>query len=281
MKDNNPQNPSPSVKASVEFFTVQKAQELLGSNTPHQRSIAATNQKKIESDLINGRWQLNGEAIIISKTGKLLDGQHRLLACMNTKVGFWSVVSRGVEDECFNLINIGKGRSLADVLKIAGEKNCANLAATLGRLGEYVRDSASVGSRTSASISAPEAFDLLATMPSVRDSVAANCFISSGEVMSCGRIAWLHCLAYDENPEAAEVFFPKLQTGELLKSDSPIYMLRARMIADKQSKAKLPTREVLALLVKSWNAFISEKPTKQLRWSQDEPFPILDLKGVK
>jgi hypothetical protein len=273
-------NPYPNVRSSVEFITPEAARDLLGSNVEHQRKIAPTNLGKIESDLINDRFRLNGEPIIIGESGKLLDGQHRLCACQNTKIGFWSVVVRGVDDECFYIINIGKSRSLPDVLKIAGEKNCNNLAATLSRIVEYLRDARSVGlgGASVKPVSAAEAFDVLRMMPKVRDSVAANCFIFSGEVISCGRIAWLHCLAHEECPDRAPEFFEKLQTGEMLTASDPIYHFRARMIAEKHSKAKLRTREILALLVKTWNAYLDGTKVKTLRWSMNEEFPVLKFK---
>ena len=193
----NTANPHPTVKASVEFISYEKARDLLGSNIEHQRKIAKANLSRIESDLVNDRFKLNGEPIIVGASGKLLDGQHRLCACVNTKTGFWSVVVRGVEDEYFHIINVGKGRTLADVLKIAGEKNTNNLASTIARLVEYLRDARSVGGKE-APVSTAEAFDILAMTPKIRESVAANCFISSGEVVSCGRIAWLHCLTHEE-----------------------------------------------------------------------------------
>ncbi len=269
------------VKATVEFITPELAQELLGSNVQHQRKIGRPNLAKIESDLRNDRFKLNGEPIIIGESGKLLDGQHRLCACQNTQTGFWSVVVRGIDDENFHIINIGKGRTLADILKIAGEVNCNNLAAAIARMVEYMRDASRVGATGNGreAVSTAEAMDTLAMMPKLRDSVAANCFISSGEVISCSRIAWLHCLAHEECPEQAPEFFHKLQTGEQLSVNSPIYWFRARMIADKQSSAKLPTREVLALLVKTWNAYLAGQTVKSLRWSASEPFPILKFKA--
>lgn len=264
-----------TVRASVEYITPAIAQELLGSNIQHQRKIAGQNLAKIESDMLNDRFRLNGEPIIVGASGKLLDGQHRLCSSVNTKKGFWSVVVRGVDDECFHIINVGKGRTLADVLKIAGEVNCSNLSATICRVVEYLRDSKSVGGSRHRAVSTAEAMDTLAMMPKLRDSVSATCFISSGEVIHTTRIAWLHCLTHEECPKEAKEFFAKLQTGEMLSVHSPIYLLRARMIADKQSKAKLRTREVLALLVKTWNAYITGQTLKQLKWSMDEPFPTL------
>lgn len=267
--------PKHSLTCAVETITPEVARDLLGSNVQHQRKISKVNLGKIESDLRNERYRLNGEPIIIGKSGALLDGQHRLCACLNTKIGFESVVVRGVDDECFHMINVGKGRTLADVLKIAGEVNCNNLAAAINRTVEYLRDSKSVGASQDKPVSVAEAMDTLAMMPRLRESVAANCFISSGEVLSCGRIAWFHCLAHEEAPDLAQDFFDRLQKGDNLSVSSPIYLFRARMIADKQSKAKLKTREVLALLVKTWNAYVQKQSIKQLKWGSEEPFPTI------
>lgn len=272
-------NPHPSVKASVEFITPEKARDLLGSNIEHQRKIAKANLLRIESDLLNDRFKLNGEPIIVGRSGKLLDGQHRLCACVNTVTGFWSVVVRGVEDDYFNIINVGKGRTLADVLKIAGEVNCANLAATLSRIAEYLKDASKLGRSSEISISTSEAMNILAMTPSVRKSVSECCLLPVDTVVSVGRLAWLHCLAHEECPEEAAVFFAKLKTGEMLKATDPVFVFRSRMMGDKQSTAKLPTREVLALLIKTWNSHIQGEQVKQLRWIQSEKFPVLVFKS--
>ena len=271
------ENPHPSVKATVEFISPEKARDLLGSNIEHQRKIAKVNLSRIESDLLNDRFKLNGEPIIIGKTGKLLDGQHRLCAAVNTVTGFWSVVVRGVEDEYFHIINVGKGRSLADLLKISGEVNCNNLACAISRVAEYLRDASKLGQNKVSTVSTSEAMNILAMMPSIRKSVADTCFISSTEVVSCGRLAWFHCLAHEECPDEAPEFFSRLQTGEMLKATDPIYLFRARMMADKQSNTKLPTREVLALLIKTWNSYIVGEQVKLLRWSQAEKFPTINF----
>jgi len=268
-------NPHPTVKATVEYIAPEKARDLLGSNIEHQRKIAKVNLSRIESDLLNDRFKLNGEPIIIGKSGKLLDGQHRLCACVNTVTGFWSVVVRGVEDEYFHVINVGKGRSLADVLKIAGEINCNNLAAAISRIAEYLRDATRIGQNKLSNVSTSEAMNILAMMPNIRKSVADCCRMPNDTIVSVGRLAWLHCLAHEESPEIAPAFFEKLHSGEMLKTTDPIYLFRARMIADKQSSAKLPTREVISLLIKTWNAYVLGDQVKQLKWNQSEKFPTL------
>ena len=81
------------------------------------------------------RWRLNGETIIIGKTGQVLEGQHSLVALVlavqeyeadpELHVQFWDaepimekLVVFGIaeDDETVNTINSGKSRSLTDVL---------------------------------------------------------------------------------------------------------------------------------------------------------------------
>ncbi len=268
-----PINPYPHVKAGVVFITPQQAGELLSSNTENQRRISSRNLRKIENDMAQGRFKLNGESIIVSVNGRVLNGQHRLYACVNSKVGFWTVLVQGVEDETFSVIDSGKSRSIPDVLQISREKNCVALAATIARVVEYSRDPRSVGSH--AVISHSEAMDALEGHPAIRDSVDFCVGNKIGRVTSASRVAWLHYLANERCPELCAQFFEKLGSGEMIQSGNPIYLMRARLIADRSAKASLSTREILGLLVKAWNAHVEGKTLTFLRWSETEPFPLV------
>lgn len=271
---NTPINPYHGAKASVRFLDVAEIEKLLGSNIEHQRKVSRNNLAKLESDMKHDRFHLTGEPIIIGRSGKLLDGQHRCIAGLNVRRGFWTVVVEGIEDDLFHVINTGKSRSLSDVLKIAGEKDAPNLSTTLIRLTEYTRSSQSVGS-TQAAVSTSEAFDVLNMLPRVRESVAYCRTL--GDVVAASRSAWLHCVTQDACPRLSDEFFSKLASGEMLPTNSPIYLLRARLISEKQGKARLPLVEVLALMVKAWNAHVEGRPLKNLKWAVSEQFPVLHL----
>lgn len=270
--------PYPDAKTSIAFLDIKRCEELIGSNIEHQRKVSRNNLSKLESDMLHDRFHLTGEPIIVGKSGKLLDGQHRIFAALNTRKGFWTVLVEGIDDLMFHLINTGKSRSLRDVLQIAGEKNSSNLSTTLVRLTEYLRSAQSVG--MAAAVSSAEAFDVLAMMPNARESVAL-CHGSISDVAACSRIAWLHCLTQESCPCLSTDFFTKLDSGEMLSASSPIYLLRSRLVAEKQSKSRLPLREVLALIVKAWNAHAENKAIKVLRWGDAEPFPAVVLPKEK
>lgn len=89
--------------------------------------------------------------------------------------------------------------------------------------------------------------------------------------------SFLHYKGSRNHPEKADTFFERLETGADLSSDSPIYLLRERMIRNRRDKAKLPTWVIMALSIKAWNAFAMDRPMKHLRFSTEgntvETFP--------
>jgi len=117
----------------------EKAQELLANNA-HNRKVTLSRVKEYASEMRNGMWAYNGEAIIVSVSGRLLDGQHRLLAVIEANVEIETELVEGVPDaedgvDTFLTINT-KNRSNVDALTIAGFKDRPQHIAKLMSLKE-------------------------------------------------------------------------------------------------------------------------------------------------
>lgn len=69
-------------------------------------------------DMADGRWKMAGDPIRFSKTGKLIDGQHRLSAILKTGLTILCVVVTDLDDSIFNVIDTGRVRSKSDVIYI-------------------------------------------------------------------------------------------------------------------------------------------------------------------
>lgn len=67
------------ITAKVETITPEIAKTMLGENVNNRR-ISRDNVNLFAREIRNGEWRFNGEAIKFGKDGRLLDGQHRLLA---------------------------------------------------------------------------------------------------------------------------------------------------------------------------------------------------------
>lgn len=73
---------------------------------------------------------LNGEAIIISHQGEVLDGQHRLTAGLNMPIGYtwFSMLTVGVLPASAHTMDQGKGRGSKDVLHMHRQKHSRIIA---------------------------------------------------------------------------------------------------------------------------------------------------------
>lgn len=119
--------------------------------------------------------RLNGESVIFSSQGHLLDGQHRLLACVKSGVPFESVVVFGVSPKAFDTIDGGKTRSTGDVLGLSGVSSANKISGALQALVAFVDNGGFLyGSCThkgARKVTPPLAARILAAHPGIVDSV--------------------------------------------------------------------------------------------------------------
>ena len=78
--------------------------------------------KKYAHSMLQGQWKINGEAIVFSKSGVLLEGQHRMNAVVVADISVPMLIVKGVEDskEVLATINDGASRTLTDRLTMQG-----------------------------------------------------------------------------------------------------------------------------------------------------------------
>lgn len=90
----------------------------------HNRKVSQTRVKKFADEMSKNWWLYNGESITISKSGRVIDGQHRLLAIILSDVEIVSEFVTGIPDkengeDVFLTVNT-ENRSNADALYIDG-----------------------------------------------------------------------------------------------------------------------------------------------------------------
>ncbi len=273
----NPINPHPRVTARVAYISPALAKHLIDKNLDNQRNIRIANLRKTENQMREGSFVLNGESIIVSDKGRLLDGNHRCHSSVNTGIGFWSVLVEGVPDEYFCTIDQGAPRSASDVAQVAGHDNTHHLMTAAARLAEYEQNPKSVCAQVPLSNS--QKLHVVQRHPGLVEAVSLMHRGKIRHVISASQGAWLHYLTHAYARDLAVAFWQSLESGEMLRSDSPVYLLRARLISSKagNKSARLRPRELQALLVKSWNAFALSRPVKVLKWGAEEEFPLLSL----
>lgn len=228
-------------------------------NGEFQRPLRKPYVELLARSMTSGQWANNGESIIFSRTGKLLDGQHRLSAVVLSGITIMATVATGVLEKDFDTIDTGQGRTMGDILKINGEKSYSDLAAALRRIYNF---ELTKGTSTEQSDAPPTKRDLeaiLAKHPKLRDSVEFA-RTNKSKLVAPSIVAPLHYIFAQQDSKLADEFLISFATGENLKKDEPLYKLREKIIDARGHKgSQLQPRAISYLFFRTFKAMLDAK----------------------
>lgn len=265
--------PETSVPMTI---TPSMAEEMLTYNTAN-RPYSEYTVKGYAARMAAGGWHYTKQPIIFSKSGTLLDGQHRLGACVQSGVSFVADVAFGSPDEAFAFIDVGKKRTAADIFAIHGVKNYAIMASMSrwikayedGRLGPFAKSPGAVN------LSPAELHTVYENHPRMQDSVDVAHKFMKNRLAAPSMMAALHYVCATKCRRDADVFFEKIGDGlGFSGKDDPAYKLYQRLIDNAASGAeKLRNQAIATFVLKAWNAARDGRPVSILRYSPEEGFP--------
>jgi hypothetical protein len=105
------------IESAIELVGPRAAAEMLKGNMSN-RNLRRKVVEKYARAMSQGDWVLNGQAIVMSSEGGLLDGQHRLSAVVQSGCSVEMMVVRNVEDRAQRTMDSGTARRPADHLKM-------------------------------------------------------------------------------------------------------------------------------------------------------------------
>ena len=106
-----------SVETVVQTITPKMATELLKSSQKNRR-IRWWWVDLLAGAMARGEWILTNQGIAISRDGCLLDGSHRLHACIKSGVPITMLVTYGLDPIAYEVIDTGIKRNVEDLLNI-------------------------------------------------------------------------------------------------------------------------------------------------------------------
>lgn len=252
--------------AEVVTLTPVLASLLLQRNSIN-RPIGRYNMDSLRSDTSNGRFMFNGESIVISNAGTLLDGQHRCLTVVETRTPIQTVIVFGPKEDARYTIDIGKPKSAPNFLAMKGAADANNLAATLGLLIQY----ADTGTLTYGIVRATKTqiIDGYERFRGVDASVSFVVDATKKKLGSRSALAFCHYIFKRKaGAEAADNFMQRLIDGDGLKKGDPIYHTRERLLKfDRGTRAE--TR--IEVVFKGWNAWRRNETVSNIRSSGNLP----------
>lgn len=256
---------------TVEMISPDVARRYLDPNRDNRK----VRQHRVDSyadQMRRNQWKYTGEAIKFGKNGRLLDGQHRLLAIIAANVTLPMDVIRGLDEDIFNVLDSGLLRGTGDALGF-DIKNSTGYAA-ISRLmyvidaggdPRFQRDRAAV-TKTDFAEYFHNNRGLIEAAHSYADRVYRTFRSANKTAWACLTVMGLRV---DSN-EMTE-FNSSVVTGADLGYGDARLALRNWLSNDR---AQPTAGHHLALYIKAWNDYMTRTPRQLLSIRPDEPWPV-------
>ena len=117
---------------TVETIDPRRAEEYLAANRGN-RNIVQAHVAALARDIRNGQWMFNAQPICFSRSGRLLNGQHRLSAVLEAGQPVEVLVMRGLPEEAFPTYDkqAKKAPALDEMFEDFGDKALISATAVL------------------------------------------------------------------------------------------------------------------------------------------------------
>lgn len=250
-----------------ETITPEIARKYLECNYSN-RAVRSSWVEELVGKIQRGQWEFTHQGIAFDVTGRLVDGQHRLMAIARAGMPCDVLVTRDLADGVYRHIDSGKVRSLADRVHLTTESAHHN-AIAVSIMRAYVL--ATCGKRP-----APQELienQFLAMSDEVM--MVVDSFRSRQRHLTTGPIgAAIACYA-TKHPNRAREFMKSLLAGTGLEEGSSVLTLREAAMNGRLGSSNL-VHEQYWKSIQATRYFHERKPLPRLSmahedWRGNEP----------
>jgi hypothetical protein len=223
----------------------------------------------------DGVWGQHGDTIKRDENGCVIDGQHRLLAVIESGMTIQFCFVDGIDASMQDSMDTGARRSLSDQLAMRGEKNVNSLASAI-KVEMTWRQHGKPSNQ--GGIGHIQALRFFEQHQDLRESVNATRACAQKIKYPNGLAAVIHRRMTVLSPDDADLFWSLLTTGKVTESSEAIAILRDRMItAGNNDRSRMKPMYRAAVTIRAWNAWLTNTELKKLSWSpqRGEKFPTL------
>ena len=264
------------MRTQVERISPQRASQMLSLNT-HNRPVSRFHVDRLASAMERGQWKTTGQGIQMNGT-RLLDGQHRLMAVVQSGVTVDMLVCYDVPCEAFTVIDTGKARTPSDSLSMMGVDNYKVVSSgsrmVMAYDGGALSPSRSTGGGTSKwSVTNEDICEFVRSNLRIVD--LSNVIMDGirGKTFGCRPSAVLASyFIFDRiDTEDAEYFVDKWKTGAGLDDDSPILLLRRQFSNYLARFQTVGPNVAMCFAFKAWNAYRTNTTVRLFRSGDSVP----------
>lgn len=277
------------IHTQLELITPELAKELLKKNSSN-RPLNDITVKWYAKQMTNNQWTISGQTISISDDNRLIDGQHRLKAVIESGKSIYFNIAYNVPFESFVNYDSLRSRGLKDTFAVSGIANYTNIAAILSKyislknsnlayagFGTSIKSSGGISKEDKIKLSNIEYLHLYNTNPKLFDEIVniSDTLYSKIRLFSGSQIGGIMCvLIIDKNHNKEKVysFFRQLFYNENVENKS-IYNLREKLIKGNIGNYKMVPKLKYIFLLKCWNAYVLGREIKTYSFSDSETIP--------
>lgn len=208
------------------------------------------------ADMKADHWPRTGATICFSRSGRLLDGQNRLQALVDSGATVRTLVVWDLDDDIFDVIDGGARRTASDVLVIEGYEGwAAACGATAARLSLNLMN----GRLPYALTYSPQ--NIRRFVNDQPDLMASVQFIETvprrPAPLPHSAAAALHFFMAQRDSDMADLLMTQLYRGDNMSADDMVLRLRNNLLGKAQQKAMSTSNDftqAMAAVIRVWNA---------------------------
>lgn len=218
-----------------------------------QRSLNERAIKSYAEQMRGGKWAMNGEPLILSDKGYLMDGQHRCWAVIESNTSIEVLLTVGVSESHMDTIDQNRVRSHSDVLSMTGmTKTLSSILATAGQMELRFRHSGTPLS-SSKTITPKDVRMLMQETPNlVSCGEWINSVSKKSNVYTKSHLAWLQYRFTLVDGEFSQGWLDDLITGANLTEADPRLWIRNKVNREADKRAKTKPEHRLTWVVAAW-----------------------------
>ena len=258
-----------------ELITPSRAKELLEANINNRR-VRAKVVNRYAQDMLAGRWKENtGEAVKISKSGIVLDGQHRFYAVIKANTPIFFHIAYGIDDSVSDVLDTGSGRSASDVFKLNRITNDSAMPSII-QMYHLLKNNNFACKQKDMRLTNAQLLQKYNENEILWQDIckkSQNWYLSFAKILPQSFIGGFYSVFKEIDSDLAEQFMNELCTG-INVSNETMLLLRNRLMQDKMSQRKISPTLRTIFMIKAWNCFVKGIVLKKLAFdSERESYP--------
>lgn len=242
----------------VEFFSPTMAKSLLANPHNLSRPISDDRVRRVMDTILAGAWMANGESISITAISSLLNGNHRATAVSQLGIGIPMTIIRNVDPATFMSFDEVFVRTTPHTMHIMNIPYPKITAPATNFLIRYKTKKRlrHTGHQTTKS---EQIHTITVTDPKLMDSIIRCNTKDVMKVLPPSLASFIHYLLSGIDAKMCEEFFQRLIVGDNLAANSPIKVLRDKLLEMSSTRTQTLAHDKAVYVIKAWNAWRGKK----------------------